>query len=104
METKNRATIKKLVHHQLLGRGYEKKDEDYIASFSAACSGTAIALRKTLAVMPIDRAKAAALVTKQLDMYLPAQGDEVGASGSIELPTRKEVAVEVKVEAPIAEA
>lgn len=44
VEARNRATIKKLVHHQLLGRGIEKRDEDYVACFGATCTGTAVAL------------------------------------------------------------
>ncbi|PWN42514.1 hypothetical protein IE81DRAFT_366622 [Ceraceosorus guamensis] len=70
LEARNRATIKKLVHHQLLGRGLERKDEGYIACFGATCTGTAVALRHTIATTPLDRAQAAQLVTSHLSMYL----------------------------------
>ena len=69
-EQANRAILKKLVHHQLLGRGYEKEEEEYKACYGAAYNGTAVALRATLASEVVDRARAAAVVTRHLDLYL----------------------------------
>ncbi|KDN51344.1 hypothetical protein K437DRAFT_267162 [Tilletiaria anomala UBC 951] len=87
MEQKNRTTIKKLVHHQLLGRGYEKNDADYIACYGATCSGTAVALRHALASVPVDRVRAATLVRMHLDLYLAPTPVESAASGTAKAET-----------------
>jgi hypothetical protein len=44
IEQRNKAAVKKLVHHQLLGRGYEKRDEAYLACYNVTCAGTCTAL------------------------------------------------------------
>lgn len=72
LETRNRGTIKKLVQHQLLGRGLERGDEDFERCFTAAYHGTALALRHTIASAPVERQQAAQLVACHLGMYLPA--------------------------------
>ncbi|PWN21779.1 hypothetical protein BCV69DRAFT_311499 [Microstroma glucosiphilum] len=72
LETRNRGTIKKLVQHQLLGRGLERGDEDFERCFTAAYHGTALALRHTLSNMAVERLQAAQLVACHLGMYLPA--------------------------------
>lgn len=69
-QQRNRATIKKLVHHQLLGKGIERHDREYRTCFTPTCTGTALALRNELAQAPLDRARAAAIVAAHLDMYL----------------------------------
>lgn len=70
IEEKNRSLIKKLVHHQLLGKGLEKNDADYLACFNPTCNGTVLALRKQFKVESIDKGQAAVIVGKHLDMYL----------------------------------
>lgn len=88
VEQRNKAAIKKLVHHQLLGRGYERRDEAYVACFNVTCAGTGTALvshtrttgdescadpapqRDHMHLRPIDRAHAAGLVAAHLAMYL----------------------------------
>jgi hypothetical protein len=72
LETRNRGTIKKLVQHQLLGRGLERGDEDFERCFTAAYHGTALALRHTISSTAVERQQAAQLVACHLGMYLPA--------------------------------
>jgi hypothetical protein len=69
-EERNRSLIKKLVHHQLLGRGVEKKDEDYLACFNSTCNGTVLALRKQIKTEVIDKVVVASIIEKHLYMYL----------------------------------
>ncbi|UZJ55152.1 hypothetical protein CBS101457_004472 [Exobasidium rhododendri] len=69
-EEKNRSLIKKLVHHQLLGKGVEKKDEDYLACFNSTCNGTVLALRRQIKTEIIEKAIAASIIEKHLYMYL----------------------------------
>lgn len=69
-QQRNRATIKKLVHHQLLGRGLERHDREYRTCFTPTCTGTALALRAQMGQAPVDRARAAVIVSTHLDMYL----------------------------------
>lgn len=70
MQEHNRSLIKKLVHHQLLGKGVEKSDEDYLACFGPTCNGTVLAFRKVIKTEAIDKLQAALVVNKHLDMYL----------------------------------
>jgi len=44
IEARNRSSIKKLVHHQLMGRGLEKKDKDFLDCWSVTCLGVSVAL------------------------------------------------------------
>lgn len=70
IEELNRSLIKKLVHHQLLGKGLEKKDEDYLACFNPTCNGTVLALRKHFKTKIIEKAIAANVIEKHLELYL----------------------------------
>lgn len=70
IEEKNRSLIKKLVHHQLLGKGLEKTDEEYLKCFNPTCNGTVLALRRQFKIEVIDRAQAASIIEKHLEMYL----------------------------------
>jgi hypothetical protein len=67
---RNRSLIKKLVHHQLLGRGLEKNDADYLACFNPTCNGTVLALKKHFKTELIEKTQAAVIIEKHLDMYL----------------------------------
>jgi hypothetical protein len=66
----NRSLIKKLVHHQLLGKGVEKSDQEYLACFGPTCNGTVLAFRRVIKTEVIDKSQAAIIVNKHLDMYL----------------------------------
>jgi len=70
IEEKNRSLIKKLVHHQLLGKGLEKKDEDYLACFNPTCNGTVLALRQQIKSEAVEKTVAAGIIEKHLNMYL----------------------------------
>ena len=70
IEEKNRSLIKKLVHHQLLGKGLEKNDERYLSCFNPTCNGTVLALKKQFKTEIIDRVQAASIIEKHLEMYL----------------------------------
>lgn len=71
--TANKNTIRKLVHHQLLGRGYDKQDEDYVSCYSVACAAVLAALRHGLSQRPINRRQAAGVAERLLDLLLPGQ-------------------------------
>jgi hypothetical protein len=70
IQERNRSLIKKLVHHQLLGKGVEKSDEDYLACFGPTCNGTVLAFKKQIKIEAIEKTQAAIIVEKHLDMYL----------------------------------
>lgn len=70
VEERNRSLIKKLVHHQLLGKGVERHDDAYLACFGPTCQGALVALRHVAKTGPIERQQAATIVERHLDMYL----------------------------------
>jgi hypothetical protein len=70
IEERNRSLIKKLVHHQLLGKGLEKNDEEYLACFNPTCNGTVLALKKQVKTEIIEKVVSASIIERHLDMYL----------------------------------
>lgn len=91
VELSNRATIKKLVQFQLLGKGLMREDEEFVRCFNATYNGTVVAMKPHgLADVPVDRATAAHFVTCHLAMYLPSPFNAPfplsGAWGSIPSP------------------
>lgn len=71
----NKNTVRKLVHHQLLGRGLDRQDDDYAACFSPACAAVLTALRFSLSQRPLDRRLAAATAERILSIILPGHID-----------------------------
>lgn len=71
LETRNRNLIKKLISHQLLGRGLEKGESEYDKCFMATYNGTLCALRHEIGIQDVERSRAAQVVGSHLNMYLP---------------------------------
>ena len=62
--------IKRLVRHQLVGRGIERDNSDHGACFQAAYAGTCLVYRRWLREHALDRAQVANVVAAHLDMYV----------------------------------
>jgi len=69
-EAENRMMIKRLVRHQLVGRGIERDNSDHGACFQAAYAGTCLVYRRWLREHALDRAQVANVVAAHLDMYV----------------------------------
>lgn len=70
IEQANRLLIKKLIKHQLAGRGVERDHQDHAACFQTAYAGTCLVFRDALDTCALDQVRVAHIVQAHLDMYV----------------------------------
>lgn len=70
IEQANRLLVKKLIKHQLAGRGMERDHKDHAACFQTAYAGTCLVFRDALDTCALDQERVAHIVQAHLDMYV----------------------------------